>query len=231
MISSDRAGGGLTTGVDRLDEDSCKVKARTRQAGGGSNEGRLALANEAAKLIAESGFESFAAARRKLAERYNIRIQSTLPKDDEIDDALRRYQRLFRSSSQPQALTALRIAAVEAMRALQSFRPRLVGPVLDGSADEGTPISLHVYSDDAESVLHFLSERGIPYVSKSQRLRLGPTHAIECPLLTFANVSASFRLTVVPLAASHQDPRGTQAEAPMRRASLDEVQRLLSENS
>jgi len=206
------------------------VKARARHEGGGTAESRLALANEAAKLIAESGFESFAAARRKLADRHGIRIQSALPKDDEIDDALRRYQRLFRSASQPQALMALRVAAVEAMQALQAFRPRLVGPVLDGSADESSSISLHVYSDDTESVLHFLSERGIPYVCRSQRLRLGPTHAIECPLLTFANSNASFRLTVVPLAASHQDPRGTQAEAPMRRASLAEVQRLLSEN-
>ncbi len=204
------------------------MKARARHECGGSTPARLSLANEAAKLIAESGFESFAAARRKLAERHGIRNQSALPKDDEIDQALRSYQRLFRPASQPQALAALRLAAVEAMQALQKFRPRLVGPVFDGSADEGTAINLHVYSDDAEPVMHFLAERAIPYLSKSQRLRFGPTHVIECPLLTFANANASFRLTVVPLASSHQVPSGADGRTPMRRASLAEVQRLLA---
>ncbi len=204
------------------------MKARARHQAGFSAEGRLNLAHEAAKLIAESGIESFAAARRKLADRHGIHAQSALPKDCEIDEALRVYQRLFRSTSQPQALTALRHAAVEAMQALQVFHPRLVGPVLDGSADEGTAISLHVYSDEAEPVLRFLDERGIPYLSKSQRLCLGPTHVVECPLLTFANADASFRLTVVPIAAGHHAPNGSDSETPMRRASLAEVRRLLT---
>lgn len=203
------------------------MKARARHAGG-PIEGRLDLANEAAKLIAESGIDSFAAVRRKLAERHGIRVQSALPSDFEIDEALRTYQRLFRSTSQPQALAALRLAAVEAMQALQVFRPRLVGPVLDGSADQGSPICLHLYSDETEPVVHFLSERGIPFLTKSQRLNFGPGHVVECPMLTFANAEASFRLTVVTLAASHQSPRGADGETPLRRASLADVQRLLT---
>ena len=56
---------------------------------------RLALAQEAARVMAEHGIRDFLAAKRKAAERLGVVDNSVLPKNTEIEAALAQYQRLF----------------------------------------------------------------------------------------------------------------------------------------
>ncbi len=66
-----------------------------RHAPGRGDETRRRIAVEAARLISEDGMRDYHAAKRKAAARLGIQVDTALPKNAEIEDALREYQRLF----------------------------------------------------------------------------------------------------------------------------------------
>src|SRR5215472_14772431 len=107
---------------------------------------RRALAQEAARIMAEHGIRDFLVAKRKAAERFGVTDgAAVLPKNTEIEAALAEYQRLFGGESHVATLHAQRRAALRAMRYLREFEPRLVGPVLSGTATEHSEIQLHLF--------------------------------------------------------------------------------------
>ncbi len=44
-------------------------------------------------------------------------------------------------------MQTLRDAALQAMEALIQFKPMLVGPVYEGTADSNSPVRLHLFAD------------------------------------------------------------------------------------
>ncbi|MET0655894.1 MAG: hypothetical protein ABWY94_10035, partial [Pseudoxanthomonas sp.] len=104
-----------------------------------TRERRHRLAHEAARLMAEGGFRDYHQAKLKAAERLGIHDDASLPRNREIEEALRQYQRLFVGESQQQAVRLRREAAMRALEFLADFSPRLVGPVLEGTADSSSP--------------------------------------------------------------------------------------------
>lgn len=194
-----------------------------------TRERRRRLAHEAARLMAEGGIRDYHQAKRKAAARLGFHDDASLPGNREIEDALREYQRLFLGGSQPHALRQRRQAALEAMEFLARFEPRLVGPVLEGTADARTPVSMQLFSDDADAVARFLEEAGIPAESRSRRLRLDRFREEEFPMWTFSARDLAFELTVLPAVALRQAPLSNVDERPMRRASASQLRQLLAD--
>lgn len=192
---------------------------------------RLRIAQEAARLMTEHGIRDFHHAKLKAAERLGILDTQALPRNVEIEHALREHQRLFLADSQPQLLRQRREAAVEAMRFLSAFEPRLVGAVLEGTADAHSAVCLHVFNDDADAVELYLREHGVPVETQARRLRNSRDHQPEYPVLLFAADELPFDLTVLPRDALRQAPIDRMDDRPMRRASLVQVEMLLNENS
>jgi hypothetical protein len=191
---------------------------------------RLRVAQEAARLMSEHGIRDFHHAKLKAAERLGILDTQSLPRNLEIEQALREHQRLFLADSQPQLLRQRREAAVEAMRFLAAFEPRLVGAVLEGTADAHSAVCLHVYSDDPEAVVLYLREHGVPIETQVRRLRYSRDEQPEYPVLLFAADELPFDLTVLPRDALRQAPLDRTDDRPMRRASMAQVQSLLDED-
>jgi hypothetical protein len=179
--------------------------------------------------MSEHGIRDFHHAKRKAAERLGVLDEQALPRNHEIEEALREHQRLFQADSQPQLLRARREAAVDAMRFLQRFEPRLVGAVLEGTADSHSAVCLHVFSDDPEAVGIHLREHGVPVETQTRRLRVSREEQAEFPVLLFAADNLPFDLTVMPLNALRQAPLNRMDEKPMRRASLASVEIMLAE--
>ena len=192
---------------------------------------RLRVAQEAARLMSEHGIRDFHHAKLKASERLGILDTQSLPRNDEIERALREHQRIFHADSQPQLLRARREAAVEAMRFLAGYQPRLVGAVLEGTADAHSAVCLHVFCDEPEAVERFLREHGIPVESQSRRLKMSREEQAEFPVLLFAADALPFDITVLPLDALRQAPLDRIDEKPMRRASLAQVEMLLDEGT
>ena len=132
---------------------------------------RRALAQEAARIMSDHGIDDYGLAKRKAAERLGATDIAALPKNTEIEAALAEHQRLFRSASHAVSLTMLRQTAVQAMRLLQRFQPRLVGSVLSGTASAHSDVNLHLFAEGAETVALHLLERGVPHRIAQRRLR------------------------------------------------------------
>ncbi len=188
------------------------------------------LAHEAARLMAEGGIRDFHQAKLKAASRLGIFDDASLPRNREIEDALREYQRLFAGPGHAQALRTRREAALRALDFFRDFSPRLVGPVLDGTADAGAAVMLHLHGDDPDAVTRFLEENGIPAESRVRRLRMDRERNLDAPVWVFGAESLTFDATVLPLDALRQAPLSSVDEKPMRRASIAQLRQLLAED-
>lgn len=193
-----------------------------------NREWRHRLAHEAARLMAEAGIRDHHQAKLKAAQRLGIHDDAALPRNSEVDAALREYQRLFQGASQADALRERRQAALQAMEFFSAFRPRLVGRVLDGTADAHTPVTLHLHVDDAEEVARFLADAGIPAEPGSRRMRLDRMRERVAPAWSFDADGLAFELTVLPTDTLRQAPLSGIDERPMQRASRAQLQLLLS---
>ncbi|HEY6984548.1 MAG TPA: hypothetical protein VH375_00585 [Rhodanobacteraceae bacterium] len=192
-----------------------------------ANEQRRRIAVEAARLIAEEGLRDYRQAKLKAASRLGITDEVSLPKNAEIEDALREHQRLFRAHEQPETLRTLREAALEAMRFFADFEPRLVGPVLEGTADEHSAVCLHLHDDGADRVAMFLQEKGIPYEERTRRLRLERETTADVPVFVFSAGDSAIDITVLPYNRLRQAPLDRIDEKPMKRANLAMVEELV----
>jgi hypothetical protein len=189
---------------------------------------RRALAQEAARLMAEHGIRDFLIAKRKAAERFGVADGAALlPKNSEIESALAEYQRLFGGASHLEALHAQRRAALSAMRYLSEFEPRLVGAVLSGTATEHTEVQLHLFADRLESVTLKLLDEGIPHELTEKRLKVNAERVQPFPGIRFALDDHPIEALVFPTDGIRQAPVSPVDGRPMRRANALEVEALL----
>jgi hypothetical protein len=188
---------------------------------------RQAVADEAARIMREQGVDDFLLAKRKAADRLGVTDASILPRNTEIEAALVAHQRLFAADRHEADLAALRRSALEAMRLMADFQPRLVGPVLTGTASPHSEINLHVFTEIPEAVSMRLEERGIPHEVLERRLRYERDRTISYPALRFVAGHQTVDAVVFPLDGIRQAPSSPVDGKPMRRASAAEVEALL----
>src|SRR6202041_110023 len=131
---------------------------------------RSALAQEAARIMAEHGIGDFLQAKRKAADRLGVNDVAVLPKNVEIEAALREHQRLFGRDSHDHTLKEQRRIALDTMRMLGAFKPRLVGSRLTGAATNYSDINLHLLADSSESVAMRLIQFGVPHEFYERRV-------------------------------------------------------------
>ena len=197
---------------------------------GGVEEIRRRIAVEAARLIADEGLRDYHEAKRKAAQRLGSFDDAALPRNLDIEEALREHQRLFQSVSQPHELRRLRTTAVEAMRFFVRFEPRLVGAVLEGTADARSSVLLHLFADDIREVLIFLDGHRIPYQEQTRRLTFSAGRDEDVPALQLTADGVGVELAVFPRDGLHQAPLDRTTRKPMRRATLDAVEALAAED-
>lgn len=188
---------------------------------------RRALAQEAARIMAEHGVRDFLVAKRKAAERFGVTDNAVLPKNTEIEDALAEYQRIFGGASHEESLHAQRSAALHAMRRLKDFEPRLVGPVLAGTATEHSDVQLHLFADSAESVAISLMDQGIRHEVTARRVKMNSDRVLEYPGVRFELDDQPIEATVFPADGIRQAPVSPVDGRPMRRADAEELEALL----
>ncbi len=188
---------------------------------------RKAVAQEAARIMAEHGVNDFLFAKRKAAERFGVLDGSVLPRNTEIEAALAEYQRLFEAETHIESLLAQRLTAIEVMQTLLEFQPRLVGPVLAGTATEHDPVQIHAFADRAESVAFRLMDRGVDYEMAEKRVRVNADRVLAQPMLEFEIDAQSVEVVVFTVDGIRHSPASPVDGKPMRRADLVEVQRLI----
>ena len=184
---------------------------------------RRQIAHEAARLMIEHGIRDYRHARRKAAERLRLGGARDLPRNDEIERERELYQRLYGTEEGLRHQHALRECALEAMRLLEPFRPRLVGPVLSGTADRHSEVCLHLFSDPAESVAMFLLEHRIAHDHGDAWVRFRADEQERLPAFRFLAGGTPVELVVFSDRARRRVPLSPVDGRPMRRAKLAEV--------
>jgi hypothetical protein len=189
---------------------------------------RERVAAGAAQLIARLGLVDYREAKQRAARELGIVDEASLPSDALVREQVLRYQRLFRGEDQAQALRARRQAALEAMAFFHAYHPRLVGAVLDGTADTGSPVRLQLFAEDPDEITRFLLDADMPTRTQVERkLSLAPGHREAFQAWVFTARGIDFEITALPLALLRQPPLGEDGK-PMARANMAAVRALLA---
>ena len=191
---------------------------------------RQLLAQEAARIIVDQGIRDYRVAKIKAAERLGLTRRGSLPRNSEIEAAIGERLQLFGRELHAELLRTMREAAISAMELLVSFTPRLVGPVLSGTADTNSPVNLNVFADSSEMVAMRLADLGFSYRAYEQRLRSRRSSRYDAH--TFAGFQfhyddTSIEATVFPVDGIRQAPISPIDGKPMRRADAKAVMDLL----
>jgi len=190
---------------------------------------RLLVAQEAARLIVDQGIRDYRLAKMKAAEKLNLSTRGSLPGNPEIEQAVSEHLALFAGDEHVDLLYSLRRSALIAMRILDEFSPRLVGPVLAGTADENSAINMHLFSDSPEMVAFHLGDRNIQFKNYERRLKTRRNQVEAYPGYEFRHEYNVVQATVFPFDGLRQAPISPIDGKPMRRADYTAVQVLMDE--
>jgi hypothetical protein len=194
----------------------------------GSERARLMVAQEAARIVVNQGIRDYGVAKKKAADRLGLRNHGSLPGNQEIEQAVSDHLQLFAGESHNNWLQVLRSAALSAMEMLASFSPRLVGPVLNGTADPHSAVNLHVFADSPEAVALSLESNGISYRPYERRLKSRRDQADTYAGFEFHFGEATIQSTVFPVDGIRQAPISPMDGKPMKRADESAVRDLLT---
>jgi len=188
---------------------------------------RMEVAAEAARIIATEGRHNYHAAKTKAAERIGVSERLALPSNIEVKEALSTYQNLYGGARHHDNLEHLRITAVRAMQILGEFKPRLVGPVLDGTADDHSRVALHVFCDSPDFIVLYFLDKGTPFQQEQRQIRWHDGSHRTVPLILFELDKTTIELSVFDSVILRQAPPSPIDGKPQQRATLSEVESLL----
>lgn len=115
---------------------------------------RAAIAQLAAQIMYGEEVKQYFTAKRLAAKRILGQVNAKtiryrphdLPSNGEIKEALRELVIEIEGDGRTRRLFSMRIVALEAMEALETFSPRLIGSVATGHVRSGSDVDLHVFA-------------------------------------------------------------------------------------
>jgi hypothetical protein len=194
----------------------------------GAAHARRAIAAQAARLIAEDGLADFGTAKRKASRQLGFRESDGLPDNEEVEEALRTYQKLYQNDEQRARLLDLRQVALDVMREFEAHAPYLTGPVWKGTASRGAGVDINLFTDLEKQVELSLLGKGIEYAT-SERPHFNRSLNRKVPVFSF---EAEGGVMVNLLIYTRADERGAaraDADGNTDRGNLTAVELLIDE--
>lgn len=183
----------------------------------------------AARLMDEDGVQDYALAKRKAARQLGAEDTRHLPDNAEIEAALRQRFALYHPEETRNRLHKLRTGAAAAMQRLSQFAPRLIGPVLNGSATRFAAVELLVFCDDLNELLFFLMHAQQAYKLSARRFKVGAA-VRELPLVRATEGDTDLELIVAPRMAPGMRLRSAEGRE-LESVNLHRLQSLLSNST
>ena len=187
---------------------------------------RLRVAAEAARILAEEGVLDYHLAKRKAAERLMEAGKSSLPTNEEVEQALHDHLNIFQSGQLAERIARHRRVAIAAMRFLNNYSPRAVGNVITGIIPPHAEIQIHLCADNPEQIALTLMEHNIPYDESKRRLRFGGDRYREIPTCRFTAENTIVELVVFSPSDFREPPLNPIDGKPVRRVALKEMEHL-----
>lgn len=196
---------------------------------------RVRIAHEAARLMYEENVKQYFTAKRMAAKRLLGKANAKkarfhpqdLPSNGEIRDALLAMAELAEGSRRSRVLFAMRVVALEAMRELTPFSPRLIGSVSTGHVRRGSDIDIHVFCDEEEFVESHL--RSLGWVFDTERVSI-VRHTKVCEYVHFQVADVvPVELTLYPCRDLHSRPRSSTDGKPIVKVSVAMLEQVLAD--
>jgi hypothetical protein len=184
---------------------------------------RASIANEAARIIHDSGHNDYSMARTKAAQRFGCKDKRKLPSNEEIEQALMEYQQLFHAEQGKRRLNTILQLAREAMTNFERFSPRMAGPLHNNNSHYQNKLQLHLFSDSPELIAHFLIERGIPYQETEKPVSFIRGQRQIQPAFSFYAEETELELIWFPSGSIGHPPLSSINQKPEKRISITQV--------
>jgi hypothetical protein len=181
---------------------------------------RARIAQTAARLIAEHGLTDWSAAKRKACRELGLADNEALPGNEEVEQALRNYNSLFRADTHAASLRQQRKGALAWMERLEAWRPILIGGVAAGWATVYSDVRLELEAEDPKAVELALINAGIDYEA-------GDAGQLTPAQLVAGRGDRAVRLQIVTPQQRRNRPRRDEDA----RLTRDELQALLDADS
>ena len=185
---------------------------------------RSRIAQTTARLIAEHGLTDWNAAKRKACRELGLAGCDALPDNEEVEQALRDYNSLFRQDEQPARLRAQRLEALRWMERLSEWKPVLTGAVAAGWATAHSAILLELEAEDAKAVELALINAGIEYGPAPSR----PGRRAMAVQLRVENPQGELQLLIMSPAERRNRPRRERTVEVEDRLNLAQLRSLLA---
>jgi len=190
---------------------------------------RSRVVQEAARIICEDGLADYRLAKQKAVERLGLGFGTPLPSNADIQDAVIQYQRLFGGRAYAARLMHLRRTAVQAMRLLAEYQPRLVGAVASGATTDAHKVQLHCFADKPEQIDMLLADAGLRFEVSERRYRLASGENLDVPVLSFMAGDVGVDVAAFPERGQREAPLSPTDGQPMKRLELTAVELLAAE--
>lgn len=196
-----------------------------RRTAGGAGD----LAPEAARIFVEEALTDYGQAKRRAAERLGLPARAAMPDNARVEAEVLAYQRLFGGRDYVDRLGRLRQTAVQAMKLLARFEPRLSGAVVSGAISDGHRVQLHCFPDQAELVDVFLAERGFEVELDERDYRFGDGRSESVPLACFQAGGIGVDVALFEPGQLRRAPLSLTSGRPAPRLSLAEAEQLATQ--
>lgn len=188
--------------------------------------GSEALLAEAARIFCEESVLDYRSAKLKALQRLGLSPRSALPDNARLQAAIIEYQQLFGGADYADRLHSLRAAAVQALRLLAGFSPRLVGAVASGAITAAHRVQIHAFAEQAEALDFFLQDRAIPYRQGERDYRYADGRMQSVPLAHFEAGEIGIDVAVFALDDQRQAPLSPADGMPVKRLTLAQTEAL-----
>ncbi|MDJ0805593.1 MAG: hypothetical protein QNJ78_02050 [Gammaproteobacteria bacterium] len=194
----------------------------------GKREIQRRIAYEAARILTDYRSDDLIFAINKAATKLGVHNRRLMPNHEEVDSALREQQRLFRGTEQQSAVKNMRNAALPAMKALKQYKPLLIGPVYEGTADLNSRIRLFLFAPTPEDVALSLLALHIPWHEKDCSIKFTDGSRKIMPSYHFTADGNYFELIVLPDTGFNKRPLDPQEHRPIKGLTVQQLEKLLS---
>lgn len=206
------------------------MNRRSYNSGSSFEHKRLAVCEEAARIMDEQGIRDFQSAKTKAVERLGVGRRFPLPSNWEIEQALKQRLRLFDADGWVNRCRLLWRTATETMETLSRFEPRVVGALLRGIVTDRTPVELHLFADSPEEITESFAENAIPYETFDKRVRFRRNGHVLIPAFRFARDDVSVESLVFSCKAIREAPLCPVEGRPMMRVALSRARELMADS-
>ncbi|MCI0732375.1 MAG: hypothetical protein L0Y38_00965 [Methylococcaceae bacterium] len=189
-----------------------------------ANKEKQLIARESAKILIEEGIEDFQLAKQKAVKRLGLRPPHPLPRNEEIENAVGEYHRLFRSRIQDLHIRKLRSVALKAMTFLELFSPRLVGNVVDGSAGQHSPVVIYLSAENPEPVVISFLNAKFPFAQSSRRRLIAGKQTVY-PVIEFILDGIKIEAHILAATLFRECVQGRKSS--LQTATMDHVRKIL----